>query len=121
MLAEKEGFEPPRRLPDLPHFECGPFSHLGTSPRLCLLASFFKEVFHNLTALISQYTGPNLWLVVEARMGEDVEERLYGASFVIAAAINNPVDPAVDDSASAHRTWLYSNIEGTARQTPSFQ
>ena len=27
-----EGFEPSRRLPDLPHFECGPFSHLGTSP-----------------------------------------------------------------------------------------
>ena len=21
-----------RRLPDLPHFECGPFNHLGTSP-----------------------------------------------------------------------------------------
>ena len=26
------GFEPMRRLPDLPHFECGPFNHLGTSP-----------------------------------------------------------------------------------------
>ena len=22
-----------RRLPDLPHFECGPFNHLGTSPK----------------------------------------------------------------------------------------
>ena len=30
--AEMEGFEPSHRLPDLPHFECGPFSHLGTSP-----------------------------------------------------------------------------------------
>ena len=30
--AEMEGFEPSRRLPGLPHFECGPFSHLGTSP-----------------------------------------------------------------------------------------
>ena len=29
-----EGFEPSRRLPDLPHFECGPFSHLGTSPKV---------------------------------------------------------------------------------------
>ena len=27
-----EGFEPSHRLPGLPHFECGPFSHLGTSP-----------------------------------------------------------------------------------------
>ena len=27
-----ERFELSRRLPDLPHFECGPFSHLGTSP-----------------------------------------------------------------------------------------
>ena len=30
--AEMEGFEPSHRLPGLPHFECGPFSHLGTSP-----------------------------------------------------------------------------------------
>ena len=26
------GFEPTRRVPDLPHFECGPFNLLGTSP-----------------------------------------------------------------------------------------
>ena len=31
-VAEMEGFEPPRRFHGLPHFECGPFSHLGTSP-----------------------------------------------------------------------------------------
>ena len=30
--AEMEGFEPSHRLPGLPHFECGPFSLLGTSP-----------------------------------------------------------------------------------------
>ena len=35
--AEMEGFEPSHRLPDLPHFECGPFSHLGTSP--CLIST----------------------------------------------------------------------------------
>ena len=35
--AEKEGFEPSRRLPDLPHFECGPFNRLGTSPNLCYI------------------------------------------------------------------------------------
>ena len=34
--TEMEGFEPSRRLPDLPHFECGPFSHLGTSPDITL-------------------------------------------------------------------------------------
>ena len=32
-IAEMKGFEPLRRLPDLPHFECGPFNHLGTSPK----------------------------------------------------------------------------------------
>ena len=26
------GFEPMRQLPDLPHFECGLFNHLSTSP-----------------------------------------------------------------------------------------
>ena len=37
MWTEKEGFEPSRRLPDLPHFECGPFNRLGTSPNLCYI------------------------------------------------------------------------------------
>ena len=31
-FTEIERFELSRRLPDLPHFECGPFSHLGISP-----------------------------------------------------------------------------------------
>ena len=30
--TEMEGFEPSRVVKRLPHFECGPFSHLGTSP-----------------------------------------------------------------------------------------
>ena len=34
-LAEMKRFELLRRgTPDLPHFECGPFSHLGTSPKV---------------------------------------------------------------------------------------
>ena len=49
-MVEEEGFEPPRRLPDLPHFECGPFSLLGTPP--CFTA-LLKEVFHNLAAFIT--------------------------------------------------------------------
>gem|GEM_PF-7009271 len=33
MVAEMKRFELLRRgTPDLPHFECGPFNHLGTSP-----------------------------------------------------------------------------------------
>ncbi len=32
-LAEREGFEPPIRLPVCPHFECGAFNHSATSPR----------------------------------------------------------------------------------------
>ena len=50
-MAEEEGFEPPRRLPDLPHFECGPFSLLGTPP--CFTA-LFKKVFHDLTTFITK-------------------------------------------------------------------
>ena len=39
-LAEMKRFELLRRgTPDLPHFECGPFNHLGTSPRF----NFLKE------------------------------------------------------------------------------
>ena len=33
-LAEKEGFEPSRRVTDLLVFEARPFSHLGTSPKI---------------------------------------------------------------------------------------
>ena len=32
-LAEKEGFEPSRRVTDLLVFEARPFSHLGTPPK----------------------------------------------------------------------------------------
>ena len=39
-LAEMKRFELLRRFEaDLPHFECGPFNHLGTSPRF----NFLKE------------------------------------------------------------------------------
>ena len=33
-LAEMKGFEPLHGVTRLPHFECGPFNHLGTSPLL---------------------------------------------------------------------------------------
>ena len=33
-MAEKLGFEPRRRANDLPVFKTGPFSHLGTSPKV---------------------------------------------------------------------------------------
>ena len=36
-LAEMEGFEPPHALQRLADFESAPFSHLGTSPKTCLL------------------------------------------------------------------------------------
>ena len=33
-MAEMERFELSRAVTRLPHFECGPFNHLGTSPDL---------------------------------------------------------------------------------------
>ena len=47
-MAEMERFELSRRLPDLPHFECGPFSHLGTSPY---------------TACKTDYIGPTMYII----------------------------------------------------------
>lgn len=38
-----ERFELSRRLPDLPHFECGPFSHLGTSPKAVTIITAFPK------------------------------------------------------------------------------
>ena len=60
-MAEEEGFEPPRRLPDLPHFECGPFSLLGTPP---CFTTLFKEIFHQLATFISEDACLQLWLMV---------------------------------------------------------
>ena len=34
IVAEMERFELSQALTPLPHFECGPFNHLGTSPHL---------------------------------------------------------------------------------------
>ncbi len=47
LLAEMKRFELLRRgTPDLPHFECGPFNHLGTSPNICAFKA--QEVlYHN--------------------------------------------------------------------------
>ena len=41
--AEMEGFEPSHRLPGLPHFECGPFSHLVHLRMLSELFCSFRE------------------------------------------------------------------------------
>ena len=46
MVAEMKRFELLRRgTPDLPHFECGPFNHLGTSPYIsvCFILKKFLE------------------------------------------------------------------------------
>ena len=46
MVAEMKRFELLRRgTPDLPHFECGPFNHLGTSPYIpvCFIFEKFLE------------------------------------------------------------------------------
>ena len=46
MVAEMKRFELLRRgTPDLPHFECGPFNHLGTSPYIsvCFILEKFLE------------------------------------------------------------------------------
>lgn len=46
LLTEMERFELSRRLPDLPHFECGPFSLLGTSPYMLTRYCEFNAIFN---------------------------------------------------------------------------
>ena len=33
-MAERVGFDPPDTVAHMPHFECGAFDHLATSPRV---------------------------------------------------------------------------------------
>lgn len=48
-MAEMKRFELLHRLPGLPHFECGPFNHLGTSPYI--FTSVFSLIFEQMSAL----------------------------------------------------------------------
>ena len=73
--AEMEGFEPSHRLPGLPHFECGPFSHLGTSPYVGLFfaAQLGKEIFHQLAATLLVNRTHNVYIMVKSRKLQQIE------------------------------------------------
>ena len=51
-----EGFEPPRRLPDLSDFESEPFSHLGTSPErsISLMDAIHYAIFLTLMQALNR-------------------------------------------------------------------
>ena len=54
IVAEKQGFEPWRRLHDLPVFKTGPFNHLGTSPYLVARVRLELTTFRVWTGCSSQ-------------------------------------------------------------------
>ena len=59
--AEELGFEPRRRLPDLPVFKTGPFNHLGIPPcKWTLKDSNLRPVGYEPTALTNWAKGPSL-------------------------------------------------------------
>ena len=58
-VAEMKRFELLRRLPDLPHFECGPFDHLGTSPNIFTSASLLKRKGEKILWFLERKTGEN--------------------------------------------------------------
>ena len=43
VMAEMKRFELLRRFPDLPHFKCGPFDRLGTSPNIIFTSAYFQR------------------------------------------------------------------------------
>ena len=63
-------------LPKWKHdFECGPFSHLGTSPYVGLFfaAQLGKEIFHQLAATLLVNRTHNVYIMVKSRKLQQIE------------------------------------------------
>ncbi len=65
-----------------------------------------KKVLHRFGALLRQNAAENIDAMIESRVGQYIEARMYGAAFWIIAAVNNARDPRLDHGSRAHGTGL---------------
>ena len=98
-MAEMERFELSRAVRPLPHFECGPFNHLGTSPKTGLLyqhqrkkSSFFAFLFGNFKNLreFFHYCGIILPLMRAQTTGA-ILDSLWGIGIITSAILSQGI------------------------------
>ena len=78
--------------------------------------SFFsEEIFEECGAFIGADAGCNGSPVIEKRAVCQLEQGPYGTCLRVGAAVDYPVQTAVDDGSGAHGTGLTGDIERTAR------
>src|SRR2546430_17331922 len=70
--------------------------------RQALLAAFTEERLDDCGAVGAEDAGSDFYLVVEARVGEDLETGADGAAFGIVVAVYEARDAALDEGARDH-------------------
>ena len=76
-----------------------------------LLAAFGEERLEDGGAVGREDAGGDFYLMVEARVGEDLEAGAESATFGIIGAVNETGDAGLDDSAGAHAAGLDGDVE----------
>lgn len=66
----------------------------------------FKEVLHRFGALLRQNSAENIDAMIESRVGQYIEARMYGATLRVIAPVDEARDPRLDHGPRAHGTGL---------------
>ena len=82
-----------------------------------LLAAFGEERLEDGGAVGREDAGGDFYLMVEARVGEDLEAGAESATFGIIGAVNETGDAGLDDSAGAHAAGLDGDVQGGVSET----
>src|SRR5207249_8726183 len=84
-----------------------------------LLPPLAEELPQDRAALLGEDAAGHRDAVVEARVANDVEERVHRARLRIRDAVNQAVDARVDQSAGAHRARLQGRVHGRSGEPPA--
>ena len=91
-------------------------------PFFCRQTRRTEKLLEMKQALVSQYAGTHLALMVQGRIGiQQIDPAPRSPGFCIRAAENDAVRTAVDDSSCAHGARLLGDIQGAAFQPPVAQ
>src|SRR5437588_1984072 len=81
------------------------------------LASCLEELLHERAAFFAEHARRQLHPVVQRTRVADAEDRLDRARLLVPRAIDQALDPRLDERARAHRARLNRRIDDRARQT----
>jgi acyl-CoA reductase-like NAD-dependent aldehyde dehydrogenase len=65
-----------------------------------------KEVLHRFGALLRQNAAENIDAMIESRVGQYIEARMYRAALRVIAPVDEARDPRLDHGSRAHGTGL---------------